>query len=101
MNTDHKTFASTIEGMIWKENPNGPINWSLEEIELTYNSKHGHSFHKCFAAVEKKYDGKYRADVPFYYDEETDSDCLDLGTYNTLEEAMKIAEQNINQDIHY
>lgn len=49
-------------------------------------------------------EGKYQADIPMIYDEDTDSDCKILGFFKTLELAMLAVLKHNHPDlggIHY
>jgi hypothetical protein len=44
-------------------------------------------------------EGKYQADIPIVYDEETDSDCKILGFYETLQLAMLAVLKSNHPDL--
>lgn len=99
--SEHVTYQSSIEGLIWRENINGPINWGLEDKDhLTY-PKSGWPYHKCYGDVATTWNGKFATLLPAIYNEETDSDAYSIGEFDSLSEAMEAVEANINLSLAF
>jgi len=84
----------------WSVNANYPNNWTLQKDYFILGKSWGHDktgFHIYGSVNEIMYGenkGKIEADIP-WYDEETESDRLVLGIFDTVDEAMKaVLERN-------
>ena len=84
----------------WSVNANFPNNWTLQKDYFVLGKSWGHDktvFHIYGSVNEIMYGddkGKIEADIP-WYDEETESDRLVLGIFDTVDEAMKaVLERN-------
>ncbi len=84
----------------WSVNANFPNNWTLQKDYFILGKSWGHDktgSHIYGSVNEIMYGddkGKIEADIP-YYDEETESDRLVLGLFDTVDEAMKaVLERN-------
>ena len=84
----------------WTLNANFPNNWTLQKDYFILGKSWGHDksgFHIYGCVDEIMYGedtGKIRATIP-WYDEETESDMLEIGVFDTVEEAMKaVLERN-------
>jgi len=84
----------------WSVNANFPNNWTLQKDYFILGKSWGHDktgFHIYGSVNEIMYGddkGKIEADIP-WYDEETESDRLVLGIFDTVDEAMKaVLERN-------
>lgn len=79
----------------WAVNANYPNNWTLQKDYYSIGKSWLHDksgFHIYGSVNEIMYGenkGKIEADIPCY-DEETESDRLVLGVFDTVEEAMKV-----------
>ena len=84
----------------WSVNANYPNNWTLQKdyFHIGKNSLNDKSGFHIYGSVDEvmygENSGKIRATIPCY-DEEEDSDMLELGFFNTVDEAMKsVLERN-------
>ena len=84
----------------WEVNPNFPNNWTLQKDYYTMgknwlHDKSGYHIYGCVNEIMYGENiGKIRATIPFW-DEETESDMLEIGVFDTVEEAMKaVLERN-------
>lgn len=89
--------------LVWRENPNGPINWALEEEVPSLDPNcylRGHCrvagwVDRVLVNVNGASVVRYRSGVPAEYDADIDSDAEDLGLYDTLQAAERAVLQNI------
>jgi hypothetical protein len=85
-------------------------NWFLEKNYINVRPRGmlsvvgSHTFGYVSLIQIGENEGKYHADVPMCYDEDTDSDCKILGVFETLELAMLAVLKSNHPDlggIHY
>lgn len=88
----------------WEQNANYPNNYTLEKkycvLGKTWmHDKSGiHIYGWVDEVIYGDNIGKIEAGVPVPYDEETDSDAVSLGFYESVQAAMRAVLENNNPD---
>lgn len=88
----------------WEQNANYPNNYFLEKRYYVMGKSWLHDksgIHIYGWVTEVMYGedkGKFEAGHPTYYDEETDSDAVSLGLFDSVEEAMKAVLESNHPD---
>lgn len=101
MSTEVKRIPIAGSQAYWEQNANYPNNYTIEKryYKMGKSWLHDKSGIHIYGWIEEvmygEDKGKFKAGHPAIYDEETDSDAVCLGLFDTVEDAMKaILESN-------
>ncbi len=85
-----------IKGALWNRHSDSN-NFTLEHRHFELAGYRGRKYDgyvlDIYGWIDQTWDGKFRAGHPVSYDEETDSDAVDLGIFDDVEVAKKAVEE--------